>query len=102
MKAAIQALNRKVGHQSIVEQAAIAGALAVGLTVDASKAKEAAEYIAKRLDKLLPENERGWKGDATKQGGMTAFLPARWPQRDPAASPWIPIRCAPAPKREVA
>jgi DNA gyrase subunit B len=70
MKGAIQALNRKVGHQSIVEQAAIAGALAVGLTVDASKAQEAADYIAKRLDKLLPENERGWKAEATKQGGM--------------------------------
>jgi DNA gyrase subunit B len=70
MKAAIQALNRKVGHQSIVEQAAIAGALAVGLTVDAGQAQAAAEYVAKRLDKLLPENERGWKGEATKQGGM--------------------------------
>ncbi|MGE3622984.1 MAG: DNA topoisomerase (ATP-hydrolyzing) subunit B [Bdellovibrionales bacterium] len=70
MKGAIQALNRKVGHQSIVEQAAIAGALGVGLTVDAAKAAEAAAYVAKRLDKLSPENERGWKGDGTKQGGM--------------------------------
>jgi DNA gyrase subunit B len=70
MKSAIQALNRKVGHQSIVEQAAIAGALGVGLTVDADKASEAAAYVAKRLDKLLPENERGWKGEATKHGGM--------------------------------
>ena len=70
MKSAIQALNRKVGHQAIVEQAAIAGALGVGLTVDAGKAQEAAAYVAKRLDKLLPENERGWKGDATKSGGM--------------------------------
>jgi DNA gyrase subunit B len=70
MKAAIQALNRKVGHQAIVEQAAIAGALGVGLTVDAGKAKEVAEYVAKRLDKLLPDGERGWKGEATKQGGM--------------------------------
>jgi DNA gyrase subunit B len=26
--------------------------------------------VAKRLDKLLPEKERGWKGDTTKQGGM--------------------------------
>ena len=39
MKAAVQALNRKVGHQAIVEQAAIAGALGVGLTVDSGKAQ---------------------------------------------------------------
>jgi len=70
MKGAILALNRKVGHPAIVEQAAIAGTLAVGLTVDAGKAKEAAEYVAKRLDKLMPENERGWKGEAGKNGGM--------------------------------
>jgi DNA gyrase subunit B len=70
MKSAIQALNRKVGHQAIVEQAAIAGALGVGLTVDAGKAQEAAAYVAKRLDKLMPENERGWKGEAVKNGAM--------------------------------
>jgi len=68
MKAAIQALNRKVGHSAIVEQAAIAGALGVGQSVDAAKAKETAEYVAKRLDKIMPEGERGWKGDATKSG----------------------------------
>ncbi|MDX2027236.1 MAG: DNA topoisomerase (ATP-hydrolyzing) subunit B [Alphaproteobacteria bacterium] len=70
MKNAIQALNRKVGQQAIVEQAAIAGALAVGLTTNAEQAGQAATYVAKRLDTLLPENERGWKGEATKQGGM--------------------------------
>ena len=70
MKGAIMALNRKVGHQSIVEQAAIAGALAAGLTADAAQTKAAAEYVAKRLDALLPVNERGWKGEAAKNGGM--------------------------------
>jgi DNA gyrase subunit B len=70
MKSAIQALNRKVGQQSIVEQAAIAGALAAGLTSNVEQATQAAAYVAKRLDALLPEKERGWKGDATKNGGM--------------------------------
>ena len=70
MKNAIHALNRKVGHQAIVEQAAIAGALGVGLTVDAAKAKEAAAYVAKRLDALLPAGENGWKGEATSNGGL--------------------------------
>ncbi len=71
MKSAVQALNRKVGQQAIVEQAAIAGALAVGLTTNAEQAGAAAAYVAKRLDTLLPENERGWKGEATKNGGMS-------------------------------
>jgi len=70
MKNAIQALNRKVGHQAIVEQAAIAGALGVGMTVDVSKAQEAAVYVAKRLDALLPAVERGWKGETTAKGGL--------------------------------
>jgi len=70
MKSAIQALNRKVGHHAIVEQAAIAGALGVGLTVDSSKAQEAAAYVARRLDALLPSAERGWKGEATEKGGL--------------------------------
>ena len=32
--------------------------------------REAAAYVAKRLDTLLPEKERGWKGESTKNGGM--------------------------------
>ncbi|MFY9288894.1 MAG: DNA topoisomerase (ATP-hydrolyzing) subunit B [Alphaproteobacteria bacterium] len=70
MKSAIQALNRKVGQQAIVEQAAIAGALNVELTTNIEQAKAAAEYVAKRLDTLLPMGERGWKGEATQKGGM--------------------------------
>ena len=70
MKSAIQALNRKVGQQAIVEQAAIAGALAVALTTNADQAAEAAAYVAKRLDTLLPESERGWKGEAAPKGGL--------------------------------
>lgn len=70
MKSAIQALNRKVGHQAIVEQAAIAGALAVSLTTDMAHATEAAAYVAKRLDTLLPASERGWSGESDKKGGM--------------------------------
>jgi DNA gyrase subunit B len=70
MKNAVQALNRKVGHQAIVEQAAIAGALNAALTNNPEQATQAAAYIAKRLDTLLPAAERGWKGEATKKGGM--------------------------------
>lgn len=71
MRNAIMALARKVGSIAVVEQAAIAGALTVALTTDAAQAKAAADYVAKRLDKLMPENERGWSGAATSKGGMT-------------------------------
>lgn len=70
MKSAIQALNRKVGQQAIVEQAAIAGALSVSLATNAEQAKQAADYVAKRLDTLSPPGERGWKGDVAQKGGM--------------------------------
>jgi DNA gyrase subunit B len=70
MKSAIQALNRKVGQQAIVEQAAIAGALNIDLTTNTEQATQAAAYVAKRLDTLLPAAERGWKGEAAPKGGM--------------------------------
>ncbi len=70
MKSAVQALNRKVSQQAIVEQAAIAGALSAELATDSAKAEQAAAYVAKRLDTLLPEGERGWKSEAAKGGGM--------------------------------
>jgi len=70
MKSAIQALNRKIGQQAIVEQAAIAGALSIDLATNVEQARQAAEYVAKRLDTLLPAAERGWKGDVAAKGGM--------------------------------
>ncbi|MBV8061652.1 MAG: DNA topoisomerase (ATP-hydrolyzing) subunit B [Alphaproteobacteria bacterium] len=70
MKTAILALARKVGHQGVVEQAAIAGALSAALVANAEQAAEAAAYVAKRLDALLTQKERGWKGEASPRGGM--------------------------------
>ncbi len=70
MRSAIAALSRKVGHQEIIEQAAIAGALTATLATDATHAAEAATYVAKRLDTLLPTAQRGWKGEVGKKGGM--------------------------------
>ena len=69
MKNAIQALNMKIGHQAIVEQAAIAGALALSLAADESKAQDAASYVAKRLDTLLAKDEKGWQGTSHTGGG---------------------------------
>ena len=70
MKNAIRSLAHKVGHEALVEQAAIAGALSASLTTSPENAAQAAAYIAKRLDALLPPKERGWKGEAAPKGGM--------------------------------
>ena len=49
-------------NRSVVEQAAIAGVLAPHVIGDIAKANAAADYIAKRLDALADEVERGWIG----------------------------------------
>jgi len=54
----------------IIEQAAIAGALSPKVLKDAKQAQAAAAYIAKRLDSLAEETERGWHGEALPEGGL--------------------------------
>ena len=54
----------------IVEQAAILGALRPKVLEDAKLAGEVAAYIAKRLDALRPQAERGWKGKPLSDGGL--------------------------------
>jgi DNA gyrase subunit B len=49
-------------NRSVVEQAAIAGVLSPHVIGDVAKANQAADYIAKRLDALADEVERGWIG----------------------------------------
>ena len=55
----------------VVEQVAISGALNPQRLQEQSDAKEVAEYIARRLDLLSDELERGWQGTATDDGGLT-------------------------------
>jgi DNA gyrase subunit B len=54
----------------LLEQAAIAGALNPEVLSDRAKAAEAVGYIARRLDLLSDETERGWKGEPTPDGGL--------------------------------
>ncbi len=70
IKALIQPLLRHVALPDILEQAAIAGALNPEVAADAEQAGETAAYIARRLDALAPEHERGWEGVALAGGGM--------------------------------
>jgi DNA gyrase subunit B len=57
-------------NRGVVEQAAIAGVLAPRITGDLAKATAAAEYIARRLDALADEVERGWTGHFTEGEGF--------------------------------
>ncbi len=67
---ALAPLGRKVGSPAVVEQAAIAAALTPELLGNPAAAGEAAAYIAKRLDKLAGEHERGWTGLADAKLGL--------------------------------
>jgi len=54
----------------IIEQAAILGALNPQILSGEEHAKDAAEYVAKRLDALVDETERGWVGTVSDDGGL--------------------------------
>lgn len=57
-------------NRGVVEQAAIAGVLNPKVTSDPATANAAAEYIARRLDALADEVERGWIGRYTEGEGF--------------------------------
>ena len=57
-------------NRKVVEQAAIAGVLSPRITGDIDTANAAADYIAKRLDALADEVERGWIGRFTEGEGF--------------------------------
>src|SRR2546423_1581503 len=56
--------------RNVVEQAAIAGVLTSAIFGDPRKALEAAKYIARRLDALAEETERGWQGEFREGEGF--------------------------------
>jgi DNA gyrase subunit B len=56
-------------NRSVVEQAAIAGVLSPSVVGNTETANAAADYIAKRLDALADEVERGWTGKFTEGEG---------------------------------
>ena len=55
----------------IVEQAAILGVLNADILADQEQAAAAAAYIAKRLDALQPETDRGWQGEVLADSGLS-------------------------------
>lgn len=67
-----QLLSRLSNHvpTAILEQAAILGALNPEILTNPENGEQAAQYIAKRLDALVTEYERGWEGSVTDDGGL--------------------------------
>jgi len=58
-------------NRQVVEQAAILGVLNSSIFGDVKNAKAAAPYIAKRLNVLAEETERGWEGEFSEASGFT-------------------------------
>ena len=57
-------------NRSVVEQVAIAGALNQSILAETEKAEQAANYVARRLDALAEETERGWSGTFSPTTGF--------------------------------
>ncbi|MEE2745570.1 MAG: DNA topoisomerase (ATP-hydrolyzing) subunit B [Pseudomonadota bacterium] len=70
IKVQLQGLTTRVPLK-IVEQAAILGALNPSILSNAEQATEAANYLAKRLDALEVETDRGWTGNPLPDGGLS-------------------------------
>ena len=70
VRAALDALHSRYSR-SVIEQAAIAGALNPEVLSNPENAVEAARYIARRLDVISEETERGWDGTPMSDGGLT-------------------------------
>ena len=68
-KRSLEMLSRTLPSR-IVEQCAIAGAFNPDVLSNAKLAREAAGYVARRLDHLETEYERGWTGEAADGGGL--------------------------------
>ena len=68
-KISLEMLSRTL-PLSIVEQCAIAGAFNPDVLSDMALARNAASYVARRLDHLETEYEKGWSGEAADGGGL--------------------------------
>ena len=70
VRAALDALHSRY-PRPLIEQAAIAGVLNPEVLASPAQASDAAAYIARRLDIIAEETERGWAGEPTSDGGLS-------------------------------
>ncbi|MBS7542118.1 DNA topoisomerase (ATP-hydrolyzing) subunit B [Ancylobacter oerskovii] len=66
-RATLQGLHPRY-NRAVVEQAALADALAPGLLSDEVRAAKVAAEVAQRLDNIAEDIERGWSGEADPSG----------------------------------
>jgi DNA gyrase subunit B len=69
VRAALDALHSRYSR-AVIEQAAIAGVLNPEVLSNVENATAAASYIARRLDAIAEETERGWSGSLSTDGGL--------------------------------
>ena len=69
-KRLMQPILQKLSNPMVAEQAAIIGAFNAELLESEEMERQIAEAIARRLDGLTPENERGWKAEILDGGGF--------------------------------
>ncbi|WP_046668113.1 DNA topoisomerase (ATP-hydrolyzing) subunit B [Neorhizobium galegae] len=69
LRSLVEGLHSRYSR-SIIEQAAIAGALNPELTDNRERAQQTADEVARRLDMIAEETERGWTGHVTDEGGL--------------------------------
>lgn len=69
MRSLIDGLHSRY-NRSVVEQAAIAGALNPELSANASQAEATVAEVSRRLDMIAEETERGWSGEVLADGGL--------------------------------
>ncbi|MHA7971094.1 DNA topoisomerase (ATP-hydrolyzing) subunit B [Rhizobium sp. CAU 1783] len=69
LRALIDGLHSRY-NRNVIEQAAISGALNPELTDNRERAEATAADVAKRLDLIAEETERGWTGHVTDEGGL--------------------------------
>ncbi len=86
VRSVLKGLPPKYPH-FVVEQAAIAGALNPRILAEGAHAAEAAAYIARRLDLLSDETERGWAGEVTAEGGLAFHRDVRGVREDVLIDP---------------
>ncbi|MGE4249087.1 MAG: DNA topoisomerase (ATP-hydrolyzing) subunit B [Parvibaculaceae bacterium] len=69
VRAALDGLHSRYSR-TVIEQAAIAGVLNPEVLSNTENATAAAGYIARRLDAIAEETERGWTGSPSADGGL--------------------------------
>ncbi|MBO3758282.1 DNA topoisomerase (ATP-hydrolyzing) subunit B [Ciceribacter sp. L1K22] len=69
LRSLVEGLHSRYSR-NVVEQAAITGALNPELTRDKARAEATAAEVARRLDLIAEETERGWTGHVTDEGGL--------------------------------